>query len=165
MQACGNFLGFFWISFRYPQLSLLEKCGFTVTFVQTRTHQHSSYSLKETPHLTESQKCETLYNHLSSGWEANDWYEELESSAPEVLTSWSMLHNHFHVKWLGASPSTLLEIPKCNPSIINTATIISHESATNQAQRATSNSTKREEGGKGEEEEERVRNERDSNKW
>ena len=109
----------------------------------------------------ESQKCKTLYNHLYSGWEADDWYKELESSAPEVLTSWLTLRNHFHVKWLGTSPSTLLKIPKCDPSIINTATIIPHESTTNQAQRATSESTKREEGGKGEEEEERVRNERD----
>ena len=89
--------------------------------------------LTENLHLMESQKCETLYNHLYLGWEADDWYEELESSAPEVLTSWSMLHNHFHVKWLGASPSTLFKIPKCNPPIICTATTIPHESTTSQA--------------------------------
>ena len=115
--------------------------------------------LFKNPHLTEPQKCEALYNHLYSGWEVDNWYEELESSAPEVLTSWPMLHNHFRVKWLGASPSTLLEIPKCKPSIVCTATTTPHESTINQARRATSESTKRE--GKGEEgeEEDRARKE------
>ena len=120
--------------------------------------------LFENPHLTEPQKCDTLYNHLRSGWEADNWYEELESSAPEVLTSWPTLRNHFRVKWLGASPSTLLEIPKCEPSIVCTATTTPCKSTINQARRATSESTKREREGKEEkreEEEERVRDEGD----
>ena len=108
--------------------------------------------LFENPHLTEPQKCEALYTHLCSGWEADNWYKELESSAPEVLTSWPTLRNHFHVKWLSTSPSTLLQIPKCKPSIVCTAMSTPCESTINQARRATSESTKREE--KGEEEEE-----------
>ena len=108
--------------------------------------------LFENPHLTEPQKCEALYNHLRLGWEVDNWYEELESSAPEVLTSWPTLCNHFCIKWLGTSPSTLLEIPKCEPSIVCTAMTTPHESTINQARRATSESMKRE--GKGEEGEE-----------
>ena len=120
--------------------------------------------LFENPHLTEPQKCDTLYNHLRSGWEADNWYEELESSAPEVLTSWPTLRNHFRVKWLSASPSTLLQIPKCKPSIVCTATTTPRKSTINQARRATSEGTKREREGKEEkreEEEERVRDEGD----
>ena len=85
--------------------------------------------LFKNPHLTEPQKCEALYTHLSSGWEADNWYEELKSSAPEVLTSWPTFCKHFCIKWLGTSPSILLKIPKIEPLTVSTATMTPRERA------------------------------------
>jgi len=76
---------------------------------------HFEAFLTTLPTLTESEKCQRLYLHCHSGWDAEDWYEEFENSAPEILTSWVTLRKHFCVKWLGASPSTLLENSKTEP--------------------------------------------------
>jgi len=69
-------------------------------------------ALAQLPHLSEPEKCERLYLRCRSGFDAEDWYENLEQNSPAVVTSWSTLVLHFRVKWLGASPNTLLEIPK-----------------------------------------------------
>ena len=46
----------------------------------------------------ESKKYKQFHNFLHLGWDAEEWYEEFENSAPEVLTSWETLCKHFHVK-------------------------------------------------------------------
>ena len=58
----------------------------------------------------ESKKCQQFHNFLHLGWDAEDWYEEFENLALEVLTSWESLCKHFCVKWLGANLKILLEI-------------------------------------------------------
>ena len=71
----------------------------------------------------ESEKCQQFHNFLHSGWDAEEWYEEFENLAPEVLTSWATLHKHFCVKWLDASPNILLEIPEIRAPSTCIATI------------------------------------------
>jgi len=90
-------------------------------------------ALTRLPHLSESAKCERFYNHCKSDFEAEDWYENLEKKSPAVVASWPILVLHFRVKWLGASPNTLLEIPKTTPvptTQLDAATTISRETTT-----------------------------------
>jgi hypothetical protein len=67
--------------------------------------------LSKLPHLSESAKCKRFYNHCKSDFDAEDWNENIEKNSPAVVTSWPTLVSHFRVKWLGAAPDTLLEIP------------------------------------------------------
>ena len=86
---------------------------------------------------TEEGKCESLACHLGAGSIAERWYDELEISAPKITNSWVTLRKHFCVKWLGASPKILLETPKINPSIMNTATTTLCERATHKCDDAS----------------------------
>ena len=67
--------------------------------------------LSQLPHLSESVKCKRFYNHCKLDFDAEDWYENIKKNSPAVVTSWPTLVSHFRVKWLGAAPDTLLEIP------------------------------------------------------
>jgi hypothetical protein len=85
------------------------------------------------PDVSESRKCKHFYLNCQSGFNAKEWYENFEQNSPSVITSWSTLHKHFCVKWLGASTDILLEIPKQKPvttTQICTATITSCETNT-----------------------------------
>jgi len=97
---------------------------------------HFEAFLTTLPTLTESEKCQRLYLHCHSGWDAEDWYEEFENSAPEILTSWVTLCKHFCVKWLGASLSTLLENSKMEP-----VTTTQPGAATNTSRQTTTTAT------------------------
>ena len=79
-------------------------------------------TLAENLHATEAEKCEILLFYLPTYSHAEEWYENFENSAPEVLTLWTTLRKHFCIKWLG-SPSILLEIPKNEPLAVSTATM------------------------------------------
>jgi len=85
------------------------------------------------PDVSESRKCEHFYLNCRSGFGAEEWYENFEQNSPSVITSWSTLRKHFCVKWLGASPNILLEIPNTKPVATihpSAATTISHEMTT-----------------------------------
>jgi hypothetical protein len=89
--------------------------------------------LAKLPHLSESEKCERFYLNCRSGFDAEDWYENLEQNSPAVTTSWPTLVLHFRVKWLQASPEILLEIPKTKPVTtrqLDAATTVSRETTT-----------------------------------
>ncbi|KIM89485.1 hypothetical protein PILCRDRAFT_2694 [Piloderma croceum F 1598] len=86
--------------------------------------------LASLPDLSESRKCEHFYLNCRSGFNAEEWYENFEQNSPSVITSWSTLRKHFCVKWLGASPTILLEIPNTKPVTTTqpgAATMISRE--------------------------------------
>ena len=56
-----------------------------------------------------------------------------KKNSPEVVASWSTLALHFRVKWLGASPNILLEIPNkklVTTTLPDTATTITRETTT-----------------------------------
>ena len=72
-------------------------------YLETRFARSTNY--------TEEGKCESLACHLGAGSIAERWYDELEISTPEITNSWTTLRKYFHVKWLGAPPSILLEVP------------------------------------------------------
>ena len=86
-------------------------------------------SLGEDLHAMEAEKCEILTFYLPTYSHAEEWYEKFENSAPEVLTLWTTLHKHFCIKWLGASPNILLEIPENTPLAMSTATMTPREHA------------------------------------
>ena len=65
--------------------------------------------LADQPHLSDSKKFEYLYLNCRSGFDAEAWYENL---MPSITMSWAILVLHFHVKWLGANPKILLEVPE-----------------------------------------------------
>src|SRR6202047_4685827 len=79
---------------------------------------HFEAFLTTLPAPTESEKCYRFYLHCHSGWDSEEWYKEFENSSPEVLTSWTTLRKHFHIKWLDANPNILLEIPETKDSTI-----------------------------------------------
>ena len=90
-------------------------------------------TLVNLPHLSESEKCYRLFLNCKVDSDAEAWYENLESNSPAVVASWPTLVLHFRVKWLGASPNLLLEIPKTIPVPTRqpgAATTISHETST-----------------------------------
>jgi hypothetical protein len=88
-------------------------------------------ALTRLPHLSESAKCKRFYNHCKSDFDAEDWYENLEKNSPAAVALWSNLILHFRVKWLGASPNTLLEIRKpVTTTELDTATTIAYETTT-----------------------------------
>ena len=62
--------------------------------------------------ITQEEKCESLACHLGVGSIAERWYDELEILTPEITNLWATLRKHFCVKWLGAPPSILLEVPQ-----------------------------------------------------
>jgi hypothetical protein len=78
--------------------------------------------LAKLPHLSESEKCERFYNHCKSDSDAEDWYEDLERNSPTVVASWSTLRLHFRVKWLKASPDSLLDTLQVASAKLDTAT-------------------------------------------
>jgi hypothetical protein len=84
-------------------------------------------ALARPPHLSESEKCSQFYNRCKSDFDAENWYENLEENTPAAVTSWTTLALHFRVKWLGASPSSLLEPVSKKP---DTATPIATETPT-----------------------------------
>jgi hypothetical protein len=92
-------------------------------------------------HLSESGKCQCFYNHCGLGFEAKEWYENLESDSPEVVTSWSTLCKHFRVKWLRANMNILLKIPENKISINDAATMITHKTTTTTTTTTDSNNT------------------------
>ena len=56
-----------------------------------------------------------------------------KKNSPAVVTSWPTLVLHFQVKWLGAAPDTLLEIPitkLVTTTQPDAATTVSHETTT-----------------------------------
>jgi hypothetical protein len=64
---------------------------------------------------------------------AEERYKNFEQNSPSIITSWSTLPKHFCVKWPGASPNILPEIPNTKPVTTTqpgTATMISHEMTT-----------------------------------
>jgi hypothetical protein len=71
--------------------------------------------LSQSPNTSDPEKCHYLYLQFKSGFDAEEWYENLESNFPTVVASWSTLVKHFRVKWLGGSPDLLLETPKSKP--------------------------------------------------
>ena len=81
-------------------------------------------ALTKLPHLSEPKKCEYFYLHCWSGYNAKYWYENLALSATAL---WSTLVLHFHVKWLQASPDSLLK--KVSPPSVplDTDTLIAAE--------------------------------------
>ena len=86
--------------------------------------------LASLPDVSESRKCEHFSLHCRSGFYAEEWYENFKQNSPSVITSWSTLRKHFCVKWLGAAPDLLLEIPKAKLVIttqLGAATIPSRE--------------------------------------
>jgi hypothetical protein len=66
-------------------------------------------SFAHMPDMFDSDKCYRFYLNCKADLDAEYWYEELESNSPMILTSWATFVKHFHVKWLGAPPSSLLE--------------------------------------------------------
>jgi len=52
-------------------------------------------TLANLPHLSEPEKCDRLYLRCKSDSDAEDWYENLESNSPTVVSSWSTLILHF----------------------------------------------------------------------
>lgn len=54
-----------------------------------------------------SEKCEYFYNYCSRGYDAKEWYEELEENSPKILNSWPLLVKHFCIQWLGTSQDIL----------------------------------------------------------
>jgi hypothetical protein len=49
-------------------------------------------------HLSESEKCAQFYNRCKSDFDAENWYENLETNTPAAVTAWSTLVLHFRVK-------------------------------------------------------------------
>jgi hypothetical protein len=84
-------------------------------------------ALARLPHLSESEKCAQFYNCCKSDFDAENWYENLEKNTPAAVTSWTTFVLHFRVKWLGASPSSLLEPVSKKP---DTATPIATKTTT-----------------------------------
>ena len=84
----------------------------------------------------EAEKCQTLSIHLYMNLHNDNWYNEFENLAPKVLTSWATLHKHFRVKWLGANPNILLEIPKNKPLAVSTATMTPRKCTTHECEDA-----------------------------
>ena len=97
--------------------------------------------LADQPGLSDSKKREYFYLNCQSDFDAKAWYENL---APSIITLWSTLVLHFHMKWLQASPDLLLKKPSvpldaamlivAEPSIMritnaNTATILIYTTA------------------------------------
>ena len=93
-----------------------------LTYLETRFACHTNY--------TEEEKSESLACHLGAGSIAERWYDKLEISTPEITNSWATLHKHFCVKWLGASPNILLNIPENEPLAVSTATTTPREQVT-----------------------------------
>jgi hypothetical protein len=79
-------------------------------------------ALARLPHLSESEKCAQFYNRCKSDFDAENWYENLEINTPAAVTSWSTLILHFRVKWLRASPNSLLETDSVTSAPLDTAT-------------------------------------------
>ncbi|HEY4060541.1 MAG TPA: hypothetical protein VGM30_01505, partial [Puia sp.] len=63
--------------------------------------------IADQPELSESRKCKIFYNYCRSGYDAENWYEDLEEKSPTVLALWPTFVKHFHMKWLGESPDSL----------------------------------------------------------
>ena len=82
------------------------------------------------PGISDSDKCQRFYLKCKADFDAEYWYEELESNSPMVLTSWPMFVNHFRVRWLRASPSSLLEPDPVISKKPDTATPIATETPT-----------------------------------
>ena len=101
---------------------------------------HFEEHLASIPDVSESRKCEHFYLHCRSSFNAEEWYENFEQNSPSVITSWSTLRKHFCVKWLGASPNILLEIPNTKPvttTQLDAATMVSCETNTTTATTTT----------------------------
>jgi hypothetical protein len=99
-------------------------------------------TLANLPHLSEPEKCQRFYLRCKSDSDAEDWYENLEKNSPAAVASWSTLVVHFRVKWLHASPNTLLEIPKpVTTTKPDTATPIACETPTTTTTTATPTTT------------------------
>jgi hypothetical protein len=79
-------------------------------------------ALARLPHLSEFEKCSQFYNHCKSDFDAENWYENLETNTPAAVTSWSTLVLHFRVKWLRASPDSLLETDSVTSAPLDAAT-------------------------------------------
>jgi len=96
---------------------------------------HLETTLVNLPHLSESEKCHRFYLNCKSDSDAEEWYENLESNSPAVVASWPTLVSHFRVKWLGASPNTLLE--PVTTTKTDTATPVACETPTTTTTTAT----------------------------
>jgi hypothetical protein len=79
-------------------------------------------ALAQLPHLSESEKCSQFYNRCKSDFDAENWYENLEINTPAAVTSWSTFVLHFRVKWLRASPDSLLETDSVTSAPLDAAT-------------------------------------------
>jgi hypothetical protein len=82
------------------------------------------------PGISDSDKCQRFYLKCKADFDAEYWYEELESNSPMVLTSWPTFVNHFRVRWLGAPLSLLLEPEPVISKKPDTATPIATETPT-----------------------------------
>jgi hypothetical protein len=82
------------------------------------------------PGISDSDKCQRFYLKCKADFDAEYWYEELESNSPMVLTSWPTFVKHFHVRWLGASPSSLLKPEPIISKKLDTATPITCKTTT-----------------------------------
>jgi hypothetical protein len=82
------------------------------------------------PGISDSDKCQRFYLKCKADFDAEYWYEELESNSPMVLTSWPTFVNHFCVRWLGAPLSLLLEPEPVISKKPDTATPIATETPT-----------------------------------
>jgi hypothetical protein len=80
-------------------------------------------ALVQLPHLSESEKCSQFYNRCKSDFDAENWYENLEINTPAAVTSWSTFVLHFRVKWLRASPDSLLETDSVTLAPLDAATL------------------------------------------
>jgi hypothetical protein len=76
------------------------------------------------PDMSDSNKCYRFYLNCKADLDVEYWYEELESNSPMILTSWATFVKHFHVKWLGAPPSSVLEPEPVISKKTDTATLI-----------------------------------------
>ena len=85
------------------------------------------------PGISDSDKCQRFYLKCKADFDAEYWYEELESNSPMVLTSWPTFVKHFRVRWLGASSSSLLEPEPIISKKPDTATLIVRETTTTTA--------------------------------
>ncbi|KIM80441.1 hypothetical protein PILCRDRAFT_9623, partial [Piloderma croceum F 1598] len=87
-------------------------------------------ALARLPHLSESEKCTQFYNRCKSDFDAEDWYENLEKNTPAAVTSWSTLVLHFRVKWLRASPDSLLKMDSVTSAPLDAATLNNNANTT-----------------------------------